>query len=129
MDNSSNKESKPSKTNNFIFQHPDQQWKPNFANQPVNNINTTNTDQSTIHADGQEKTTTSYKGKINVDWDDLSSQFEQNVSMSSAALRQSQRQESFLSFKAPLARVQGTQEERRRQALKMQKSVCRIFLY
>ena len=123
-------ESKPSKTNNFIFQHPDQQWNPNFANQPVNNtIKTTSTDQSNTNADGQEKTTTSYKGKINVDWDDLSSRFEQNVSMSSAALRQSQRQESFLSFKAPLAHVQSTQEERRRQALEMQKSVCRIFLY
>ncbi|KAI7860258.1 hypothetical protein BDC45DRAFT_494004, partial [Circinella umbellata] len=122
MNNSSNKESKQTESNNFIFQHPDQQWKPNFDIQPVNNINTTSTDQSNTNANEQNKTTPLYKGKVNVDWDDLSSRFEQNVTMSSAALRQSQRQESFLSFKAPLAHARGTQEERRRQALERQKS-------
>ncbi|KAI9269136.1 hypothetical protein BDA99DRAFT_503650 [Phascolomyces articulosus] len=131
------KEAKEPKLNNFVFQHPVQHWKPDFENNPSTENKLTNTtttpttttttttttspDRSNVEKNQQNKSFTFSKNNVHVDWDDLSSQFEQNVSMSSTNSRQTRRQESFLAFKAPLTH-KASQEERRRRALEMQKT-------
>ncbi|KAI9490470.1 hypothetical protein BDB00DRAFT_931258 [Zychaea mexicana] len=122
MSDSTKSSSEVNTTHNFVFQHPDHQWKPNFDKVTSQQEPDTNSDQPSIDSNQQDTfIDSSGVGKLNVDWDDLASQFEQNVSMTPAEQQQTRRQQAFQSFKAPLTDSRGSQEERRRRALELQK--------